>query len=141
MAIVVAIAGMGIVGLLTTREPFVVHASLDDLRQDQVQFFADLDVFLVYNDGEPLALDADAQHLNHDVEYCRSAQMFMAPAHGEMFDLRGYYYGGPAQRGLDRYELRIHGSDITIDLERSVEGPARGEGPPEDPSGPLCFPV
>ena len=140
MALLAAIAAMAAFGLATTRDDSIVHASLDDLRVDLVQFLPDQDIFLVYNDGDPLALHADAQHLNHDVEWCEQAEMFMAPAHGEMFDPRGYYYAGPAQRGLDRYGLHVTGGgDITIDLEERIEGPARGEGPAHEPTGPLCF--
>ena len=96
-------------------------------------------VFLVYNDGDPLALHADAQHVGDQVEFCESSRMFESPAHGEKFDIRGYYYGGPAGKGLDRYPVRIEGDGLFVDLEHPIEGPRRGAGPTLEPAGPFCI--
>ena len=138
-AFVVFLIALGIAfasGAWTTGEDPV--ASLAELQEEEVLFLEEHAVFLVYNDGDPLALSADAQHVGDEVEFCESSQMFESPAHGEKFDIRGYYYGGPAQRGLDRYPVRIEGDGIYVDLEHSIEGPPRGTGPPAEPQGPFC---
>lgn len=100
----------------------------------------DHDIYLVYNGARPLALDADAQHLGDDVVFCRSSQMFESPAHGEKFDIRGFYFGGPAGRGLDRYQANLSGDGIYVDLDQPNQGPARETQRARDPQGPLCVP-
>ena len=137
--VLVVVVGVGIViGLATTGGSNPV-ASLEDLRAQRVVFLDGHHIFLVYNDGEVLALSDDAQHVGDRVEFCESSQMFESPAHGEKFDIRGYYYGGPARRGLDRYGVRVEGDGIYLELDESLQGPERGEGPARDPEGRFCI--
>jgi Rieske Fe-S protein len=75
------------------------------------------------------------------VIFCASSHLFESPAHGEKFDIRGYYYAGPGARGLRRYPTRIEGDRVVIDLEHPTEGPERGAGPPQEPQGPFCIPT
>ena len=138
IALVVFVGVAVVFGIATTGGPEPV-ASLDDLREQEVLFLDKHHVFLVYNDGSPLALSDDAQHLGDRVEFCESSQMFESPAHGETFDIRGYYYGGPAQRGLDRYPVRAEGDGIYVDLNHPIQGPERGEARPREPEGPFCL--
>jgi Rieske Fe-S protein len=65
--------------------------------------------------------------------------MFETPTHGEKFDRRGYYYGGPAARGLDRFPVRLQGDAVYVDLDRIIQGPARKTHPTIGPTGPLCY--
>jgi len=74
-------------------------ASLESLEDRGVIHLEDDHVFLVFNDGKPIALSDDAQHVGDRVEFCESSQMLESPAHGEKFDMWGLYYAGPAQRG------------------------------------------
>jgi hypothetical protein len=67
--------------------------------------------------------------------------MFETPTHGEKFDRRGTYYGGPAQKGLDRFLVTVEGSSIFVDFDHLIEGPERGEEDPLDPEGPFCVPT
>ncbi len=140
MFALLAIIGAAIFFGITSSDIAEPEVSLDDLREQEVIFLEDKAVFLVYNEGDPLALSADAQHLGDQVEYCSSSEMFESPAHGEKFDRRGYYYGGPAQRGLERFPVRIQDDGVYIDLEQPIQGPARGEGPVQEPAGALCVP-
>ena len=94
----------------------------------------------IYNGGDPIALAADAQHVGDDVVFCESSQLFESPAHGEKFDIRGYYYGGPGARGLARFAVRIDGDNLLIDTDHRFQGPPRGSGPPQEPQGPFCIP-
>jgi Rieske Fe-S protein len=133
VVVTVAIAA----GLNGTRsgEPSV---ALDELREEGVVFLDDHDLYVVWDEGEPLALSADAQHIGDDVLFCRSSGLFESPAHGEKFDRRGYYYGGPAQSGLDRYPVRIDRGYVFVDVAHPIPGPPRGAGPAQEPRGPFC---
>jgi nitrite reductase/ring-hydroxylating ferredoxin subunit len=99
------------------------------------------DIFVVWHEGQLIALSADAQHVGDDVVFCESSQLFESPAHGEKFDLRGFYYAGPGARGLDRYPVREEGGIVFVDGEHPQQGAARGEGPPLEPAGPFCIPT
>lgn len=140
-AFVVFVIALGIAfasGAWTAGEDPV--ASLRQLQEQEVLFLEQHAAFLVYNQGDPLALSADAQHVGDEVEFCESSQMFESPAHGEKFDIRGYYYGGPAAKGLDRYPVRIEGDGIFVDLDRPIAGPPRGAGAVMEPQGSFCVP-
>lgn len=138
IALIVVVASAVMIGIATTGR-FDAVASLDDLRERGVLFLDDDGIFIVYNEGDPLALSSDAQHVGDEVEFCPSSQLFESRAHGEKFDIRGYYYGGPAQRGLDRYPVRIEGDGIYVDFEQLIPGPERDEGPAREPEGQFCF--
>jgi len=140
VAVFAAFGVLGAIGLATTTAPRPL-APLSELRHERVMFFDDLDLYLVYFDDTILALDADAQHLGDDVVYCETSGWFESPAHGEKFDIRGYYVGGPAPRGLDRYFVEVRRGDIYVDVESQIEGPDRNEYLPLPPRGPLCVPT
>ncbi len=114
--------------------------SLGELRDKGVVFVADESLHVVWNEGTPVALSADAQHVGDEVRFCSSSGMFESAAHGEKFDGRGLYYGGPARRGLDRYPVRVEGGAIFVDLEHPITGPPRGAGPVQEPKGRFCIP-
>lgn len=145
IGLVVLLVGAWGIGIATSGEGSIINpvASLANLKENKVVPVAlpRDDAFLVYDEGEVFALSADAQHLGDDVVFCESSQLFESPAHGEKFDIRGFYYGGPAQRGLARYPVRIEGDEIFLDLDHPVEGPERGEGPTREPQGPFCIPT
>lgn len=138
--LVLVIGAAFVIGVATTGDPDPV-ASLDDLRAEEVLFLDDHDLYLVYNDGDPLALSDDAQHMDGEhTEWCESSQMFETPTHGEKFDRRGYYYGGPATKGLDRYPVRVQGDGVYVELDELIPGPERGAAKPLKPQGPFCVP-
>jgi hypothetical protein len=111
---------------------------LEVVREREVVFLEEHDLYVVWNGGEPLALGNDAVHLGDVVYFCRSSELFESPAHGEKFDSRGFYYGGPAARGLTRYPVFVNGGIATIDVDHPEPGPERGEGPAHEPRGRLC---
>lgn len=116
-------------------------ATMEDLEERGVIEVPDHDLFVVWNEGEPLALSADAQHVpNEFVVWCESSQMFESPAHGEKFDSRGFYYGGPARAGLARYAYSVMDDVIYLSDEEPTTGPSRGRGPAHEPRGPFCVP-
>lgn len=140
IALIVAVAVAVVVGIATSGDPDPV-ASLEDLRQQKVLSLDEHNVFLVYNEGDPLALSDDPQHLEGEhTEWCESSQMFETPTHGEKFDRRGYYYGGPAMKGLDRYPVRVENDAVYVDFDGPISGPERGAEEPLEPEGPFCVP-
>ncbi|MDP9067995.1 MAG: Rieske 2Fe-2S domain-containing protein [Actinomycetota bacterium] len=140
IVLVVLIGAAIVIGIATSGSDSAL-ASLEDLREREVVFLDDEHIFLVYNGGEVLALSDDPQHLEGEhTEWCETSRMFETPTHGETFDSRGYYYGGPAQRGLDRYPVRIDGDPIYVELDQRMQGPDRGEGPAIEPQGDFCIP-
>lgn len=114
--------------------------TLEDLEEQEVVEFSEHDLFVVWNDGDPLVLSSDAQHLGDDVVWCESSGLFESPAHGEKFDSRGFYYGGPARAGLSRYSYAVVDEVIYVTLEDPTDGPSRGRGPAHEPRGPFCVP-
>lgn len=141
LALVVLFLAVGVavvIGLAASGGSDAV-ASLDELREEEVIFLDEHDVFLVFIDGDPLALSDDPQHLEGEhAEWCGSSKMFETPTHGEKFDRRGYYYGGPAQKGLDRYPVRIEGDGIYVNLDELIPGPERSAEKPIEPVGSFC---
>ena len=144
LALAAMVLAAVVYGIATTHAPDdgELAVSLADVQEAGVlQIDRAVDVYVVYNDGDPMALSADAQHVGDAVVFCESSQMFESPAHGEKFDILGYYYAGPAARGLARYPVRVAGEQLLIDVEHPTEGPQRGAGPPQDPQGPFCVPT
>lgn len=140
IAVIGAVAIAFLIDIATSGGPEPV-ASLEDLRQQEVLSLAEHNVFLVYNEGDPLALSDDPQHLEGEhTEWCESSQMFETPTHREKFDRRGYYYGGPAMKGLDRYPVRVENDAVYVDLDERISGPERGAEEPLEPEGPFCVP-
>ncbi|MGH2756747.1 MAG: hypothetical protein ACRDI3_03055 [Actinomycetota bacterium] len=143
IAVLAAVAVVALVAIFSSNRPDsdrgTRFATTEDLRERGVIEFPEYELFLVWNDGDPLVLSSDAQHIpNENVVWCESSEMFESPAHGEKFDSRGFYYGGPAQSGLARYPYAIIDGLIYSTLEHATEGPARGEGSPHEPEGRFC---
>jgi Rieske Fe-S protein len=136
LALLILVVGM--TGLWGTGigEPAV---ALEEVRDKGVVFMDEHDLYVVWDEGELIALSADAQHTGDAVLFCRSSGMFESPAHGEKFDRRGYYYGGPARSGLDRYPVHVEQSHVVVDVDNPIPGPHRGAGPAREPTGPFCL--
>lgn len=140
-ATLIALVSVAIlIGAATAEGPHV-EASLEELREERVIFLEEHNIFLVYNNGDVLALSDDPQHLGGEhTEWCERSQLFETPTHGEKFDRRGYYYSGPATRGLDRYPVKIDGDRVRIELDPDfiIPGPERGSVEPLPPVDQLC---
>lgn len=52
------------------------------------------------------------------------AEAFLDPCSGARFALDGRCIFGPAERGLDRFPVRLIGGQIYVDLSRVIRGPA-----------------
>ncbi|MGH2808170.1 MAG: Rieske (2Fe-2S) protein [Actinomycetota bacterium] len=141
LALTGALAGIVVVGLLRTTGPHDPVVSLEELREREVIYLEEQEIFVVYHEGEPIALSADAQHIGDKVEFCETSRLFESEAHGEKFDIRGIYFGGPARRSLDRYRVVVQGDRVTIDISEEIEGLARNKERALEPAGELCVPT
>jgi nitrite reductase/ring-hydroxylating ferredoxin subunit len=112
-------------------------ASVTKLEQIDVGYVKDAGVFVVDTDGGPVALSEVSPHLGHRLLFCHPADVFQGK-HGEVFDRRGFYIGGPSVRGMDRVAVRVHDGLVQVDLDDVRPGPRRGAGAPEDTEGPRC---
>jgi Rieske Fe-S protein len=84
------------------------------------------------------ALSEKCPHLGCHVPFCASSGRFECPCHGSVYDLAGEYIKGPAPRGMDRYDITLHGDDVIVDTNVLKSGPPRGTSnfltPPKGPS-------
>lgn len=146
-AIVLVLTGVGFAAswIANERDPippanngWVAIADVEQLQLETVIYDPSHRAFAVWNEGDPLVLSALVPHMEGErALFCTTSQQFGGP-HGEKFDARGYYYGGPAQRSLDRYESRVEDGVVQFDPQERIQGPARGEGPALEPAGSFC---
>jgi cytochrome b6-f complex iron-sulfur subunit len=86
------------------------------------------------------ALSEKCPHLGCHVPFCASSGRFECPCHGSVYDLAGEYIKGPAPRGMDRYEITLHGDDVIVDTSKLQSGPPRGTNHFLTPAkGPSCI--
>ena len=131
----------GVIAIATTGDEDDPLASLSELREKGVIEIEEENLFLVYNDGDVLALSDDPQHLaGEHTEWCESSHMFETPPQGEKFDRLGNYFGGPATKGLDRYPVHVEGDAIYVEVDALIPGPERGAEEVLEPEGPFCVP-
>lgn len=108
------------------------------LEENEVIYVRDIRVFLVHDDP-PIALSDVSTHLGEPIAYCEEASTFQELSHGSKWDRFGYYLDGPAPRGMDRIASRVVDGMVEINLSIVTDGPPRGAGPPQRPTGAFCF--
>jgi cytochrome b6-f complex iron-sulfur subunit len=78
-------------------------------------------------------------HLGCKVPWCDTSQWFECPCHGSQYNRVGEYKGGPAPRGLDRFDVSVSGGDVTIDTAGVRVGPPSGTNTTgQEAEGPHC---
>jgi len=79
-------------------------------------------------------------HLGCAVPWCQSSQWFECPCHGSRYNRYGEWTGGPAPRGLDRFESTIDEDGLfVVNFGNLITGPARTANALEQsPEGPSC---
>lgn len=90
-------------------------------------------VYVAKQGTEVWALLPYAQHMGRElVSWCPDEQIFAAPTHGEMFDIRGSWVTGPGVRDMDRVHVEVApDGDVLIDPDRVRLGdPAPAGGGP-----------
>jgi menaquinol-cytochrome c reductase iron-sulfur subunit len=119
--VIVLVPGIGEAGksiaYIRTRNP-----SIDNEPEDQFNHF--------------IALSSRCMHLGCPVRYVSTAQRFICPCHGGVYDFRGMVAGGPPVRPLDRFYTRVNNGLVEIGPRYSVNSQLRRFSP-RDPAQPL----
>ena len=86
------------------------------------------------------ALSQKCPHLGCKVPFCESSGRFECACHGSVYDLAGEYVSGPTPRGMDRYDLKLDGTNVVVDTNVLHQGPDRGvKDFYSEPLGPSCI--
>jgi len=86
-----------------------------------------------------VALYQKCVHLGCRVPWCASAQWFECPCHGSRYSRVGEKKGGPAPRGLDRFNVTVENGNVFVDTAKVIQGPALGvDTTGQEAEGPHC---
>ena len=86
------------------------------------------------------ALYQKCPHLGCRVPNCTSSQWFECPCHGSQYNRVGEKKGGPAPRGMDRFNVLVAGGSVTVDTSLVVQGPPIGTNTTgQEAEGPHCI--
>lgn len=78
-------------------------------------------------------------HLGCKVPWCESSQWFECPCHGSQYNRVGERRGGPAPRGLDRFDVSVADGIVSVDTSGVRQGPADGTNTTgQTAEGPHC---
>ena len=79
-------------------------------------------------------------HLGCKVPWCGTSQWFECPCHGSQYNRVGERKGGPAPRGLDRFDASVDSAgNLTVDTSIVRIGPADGTNTTgQEAEGPHC---
>jgi cytochrome b6-f complex iron-sulfur subunit len=89
--------------------------------------------------GRLMALYQKCAHLGCRVPFCDQSQWFECPCHGSKYNYAGEYELGPAPNGLQRFVVKIDGTQVTVDTGNPTAGPPRGTDTiRQAPEGPFC---
>jgi len=89
--------------------------------------------------GGLMALYQRCVHLGCRVPWCATSQGFECPCHGSKYDYIGEYFGGPAPRNLDRFQVEIVDNRFIIDTGSIIQTPRAPTRLVEYPQGPSCI--
>ena len=80
-------------------------------------------------------------HLGCRVPQCVSSQWFECPCHGSQYNRVGEKKGGPAPRGMDRFQFTVtNAGDVVIDTGTVFPGPPIGTNTTgQEAEGPHCI--
>ncbi|HEY7565465.1 MAG TPA: ubiquinol-cytochrome c reductase iron-sulfur subunit [Acidimicrobiia bacterium] len=89
--------------------------------------------------GGLMALYQRCVHLGCRVPWCATSQGFECPCHGSKYDAIGEYFGGPAPRNLDRFEVEVIDDQFIIHTGSIVQTPRAPVRSVPYPQGPSCI--
>lgn len=93
----------------------------------------------ITNGTRVMALYQKCVHLGCKVPWCSSSRWWECPCHGSRYNRWGEWQGGPAPRGLDRFEVRGEDGRLILDTRTIVTGPSRASPVlNQPPEGPTC---
>jgi Rieske Fe-S protein len=70
--------------------------------------------------SEYIAISTRCAHLGCPVRWVTSAERFVCPCHGGVYDFRGLVVGGPPPRPLDRFATRVKDGQVQLGPRYSV---------------------
>ena len=85
-----------------------------------------------------IAISTRCVHLGCPVRYVNSAENFICPCHGGVYDFQGAVTGGPPVRPLDRFQTRVMAGQVEIGPRFSLTNsfdPVRARDPGEFTGG------
>ncbi|MGI8662803.1 MAG: ubiquinol-cytochrome c reductase iron-sulfur subunit [Acidimicrobiales bacterium] len=86
-----------------------------------------------------VALYQKCVHLGCRVPNCLTSQWFECPCHGSQYNRVGEKKGGPAPRGLDRFEMIVDGESLIVNTGNIILGPVIGTNTTgQEAEGPHC---
>jgi cytochrome b6-f complex iron-sulfur subunit len=86
-----------------------------------------------------VALYQKCVHLGCRVPQCLTSQWFECPCHGSQYNRVGEKKGGPAPRGLDRFEMIVDGDTLIVNTGNIILGPVIGTNTTgQEAEGPHC---
>jgi cytochrome b6-f complex iron-sulfur subunit len=86
-----------------------------------------------------VALYQKCPHLGCRVPSCVTSQWFECPCHGSQYNRVGEKKGGPAPRGLDRFEMIVDGDTLIVNTGNIILGPVIGTNTTgQEAEGPHC---
>lgn len=91
--------------------------------------------------GGLMALYQRCVHLGCRVPWCVTSQGFECPCHGSKYDGIGEYFGGPAPRNLDRFEVEVIDDRFIIHTGSIFQSPRAPVRSVEYPQGPSCISI
>jgi cytochrome b6-f complex iron-sulfur subunit len=91
--------------------------------------------------GGLMALYQRCVHLGCRVPWCATSQGFECPCHGSKYDGIGEYFGGPAPRNLDRFEVEVIDDRFIIHTGSIFQSPRAPVRSVEYPQGPSCISI
>ena len=86
--------------------------------------------------GEFIAISTRCAHAGCPVRWVTSAERFVCPCHGGVYDFQGKVTGGPPVRPLDRFVTRVSNGQVQIGPRYSVNSQLERFSP-RDPGEPL----
>jgi len=136
--IVLAATAYAVFGGIHFGGGWVTVGSLADVKGQGVFYDRSVNVFVVSDSGEMIAVLGENPHQHERVYYCPSSGWFQSPSEGSTFDHRGYYRLGPAPHGLDRVQVRVEHGQVSVNVSERAVGPARGLTDGTGPEGNRC---
>lgn len=91
--------------------------------------------------GGLMALFQRCVHLGCRVPWCATSQGFECPCHGSKYNAIGEYFGGPAPRNLDRFQVELNGDRFIIKTGSIIQTPRAHTLSVDYPQGPSCIAV
>ena len=85
---------------------------------DGVEIDGDNDVILVRWHGSVYAFALSCPHQNTALRWLNADARFQCPKHKSKYQPDGTFISGRATRSMDRFDVRVEGSSVLVDLDR-----------------------